>query len=257
MGVPSPSLASQQKHLALAAERWLCYTRIVSHHSSPEYRIHDRAHPPRPRFRLRQDRAHRVGNGAHRGRRRDSVHRRFGQGAHRGRRGGDRGRRPHGLAGDHGRPGKDPASQNPRRPSRPPGQRFRPRGDGCTRHPAHRSTGGQSLSLRGGGDVGRQLRDLYREHRHRRTGDDPGSRQEPCPCDRRGRPGGLRAAGGRNGGERRRDHARVPQGHGRQGLPPDGRLRCRYRPMVRGRTGRRISGTDGVCRRTGANHALR
>ena len=80
-------------------------------------------------------------------------------------------------------------------------------GDGDARHPADRSPGGQSLSVRGDGREGRRLRRLHREHRHRRAGDDPRRRQEPCRRRGGGRARGLCAAARRTRRARRRDHA--------------------------------------------------
>ena len=58
------------------------------------------------------------------------------------------------------------------------------RGDARARHPADRSPGGQSLSVRGDRRARRRLCRLHREHRHRRPGDDPRRGQEPCRCRR-------------------------------------------------------------------------
>ena len=51
--------------------------------------------------------------------------------------------------------------------------------DEGARHRADRSAGGQPLSVRGDGRERRGLRRLHREHRHRRTGDDPRGGEEP------------------------------------------------------------------------------
>ena len=126
-------------------------------------------------------------------RRRDPVHRRHRQGAQ-GRRDRGEGRgRAHRLSRDDGRPAQDAAPQGARRPAGHPRQpRACGRGAGA-RHRAHRSAGGEPLSLRGDRGQGRALRRVHREHRHRRAGDDPRGRQEPCGVTVVVDPRGLRA----------------------------------------------------------------
>ena len=157
-------------------------------------------------------------------RRRAGLDRRHPQGARRCRAHGARRVRADRLSRDDGRPGEDAASRRARRPAGDPRQQGACRGDAGARHPADRSAGGQSLSVRGDGREGRRLRDLHREHRHRRPGDDPRRRQEP----RRRRRGGRRRrlCGGAGGaqGERRRDHAGAAPEARRQGLCAHRRL---------------------------------
>ena len=83
---------------------------------------------------------------------------------------------------------QDAAPQGARRAARPSAATpSTTRGRRSARHRAHRSAGGQSLSLRGDRGEGRALRGVRREHRHRRSGDDPRRRQEPRCRHGRGR----------------------------------------------------------------------
>ena len=77
-----------------------------------------------------------------------------------------------------------------------------PGGDARPRHRADRSSRRQSLSLRGDRRGRAALRRLRREHRHRRSGDDPRRGEEPCRRGRRRRRRRLR--GGSRGTRRQR-----------------------------------------------------
>ena len=105
--------------------------------------------------------------------------------------------------------------------------------DARARHPADRSAGGQSLSVRGDGREGRRLRRLHREHRHRRPGDDPRRRQEPRRRRRGRRAERLRRVLAELDAARRRDHAGAAPQARRQGLCAHRRLRRGDLQLVR------------------------
>jgi uncharacterized heparinase superfamily protein len=139
-----------------------------------------------------------------------------------------------GFPGDDGRPGQDPAPEGPWRPARGPRRRRPSRRDGRARHPAHRSAGGQSLSLRGDGRRGRGFRHLHREHRHRRPGHDPRRRQEPRRVTVVVDPPTTQAVLDEHGRTAAPPHPACA-GHSPPGPMPAPRLRRRDLGLVRGR----------------------
>ena len=137
------------------------------------------AHPPRAAFRFRQGGAGGLRPGPGAPWRGADLDRRHGQGAARGRAYRRRRRRGHRLSGDDGRARQDAAPHDPwRLPGAARQARARGRDEGA-RDRGHRSSGLQSLSVRGDGGEGRRLRRDHREHRYRRPGDDALGRQEP------------------------------------------------------------------------------
>ena len=66
------------------------------------------------------------------------------------------------------------------------------RSDARAPHPADRSSGRQSLSVRANSGARRALRRLHREYRRRRAGDDPRRGEEPRRCRRHCRADRLR-----------------------------------------------------------------
>ena len=130
----------------------------------------------------------------------------------------------HRLSRDHGRARQDAA---PARAWRPAGAaRHRRCRHGEARHPAHRSAGGEPVSVRGHrGQTGLHLRRRHREHRHRRPRDGACRVEEPRIGHRGRRSGRLRARAGRSRSQRRRHqhrHARLAR---RQGVRAHGEVR--------------------------------
>ena len=160
--------------------------------------------PPRPFVGVRQDRprggradAGGIGGraGLHGGHPQD--HRRRGPA-------GEGYRRPDRVPRDDGWSGQNAASRGARRLAgcaRRPGAQG---GHGGPRDRGDRSGLCKPLSLRANCGGGRGLRDLRREHRHRRPGDDPIGGQEPRLC------GGLHCSAGHGPGVGR---ARRGRGH--------------------------------------------
>ena len=157
-------------------------------------------------------------------RRRAGFHRRHAQDFERRRAQGARRQRSHRFSRDDGRPGQDAASGGPWRLAGDARQRRAHRSNAGAQHPADRSVGGQSLSVRSHHRARRRFCHLHREHRHRRPGDDPRRGEEPRRRRRGGRGQRLRRGAGRAHAARRRDHAGAAPPARRQGLCAHGGL---------------------------------
>ena len=143
---------------------------------------------------------------------------------------GERHLRPHRLSRDARRPRQDPASQGARRHSASPRKRLSSRRRGRTRHPADRYGGGESLCLRKNrGQARRAFRRTDREHRHRRTFDDPLRGQEFSGCRRGHLSHRLRVDRRGDGEVRRRAFFRHQVAPGAEGLCYHRGLRFRDR----------------------------
>ncbi len=149
------------------------------------------------------------------------------QGTARGRARGEGRVRPDRLSRDDGRAGQDAAPDGPWRDPRG-ARRSRACGvDGRARDRRDRPAGGQSLPVRG--DRARAARSATRWSRTSTSAARRwcARRRRTTPIvDDRHRSRRLRGAAGRTRRERRRDHAGLPQGDGRQGLRRDRVLRC-------------------------------
>ena len=192
----------------------------------------------RPHQRLGQDRNRRIRPGPERAGHRDPLDRRHREAAPRRGSPGGRGLLLHRIPGDDGRPGQDPASADPRRPSR--AARHRLGSDARARDCRHRPAGRQSLSVRADrGAAGLRPRHRDREHRHRRTGDAARSGEEPRVGHRRRRCGRLRpgAGGAAHGRGGRARHTVPARGQGVRAHRPL-RRRHRHLPRRAGRYGR-------------------
>ena len=107
---------------------------------------------------------------------------------------------------------------------------------------------------------GRGVRRHDREHRHRRSRDDPRGGQEPQRRRRHRRRRRLRRAARGDGRQRRRRDAEIPPRHGAEGLCAHGRLRCgdlqlarRARSARRSRPGAAFGGKLASALRYGEN----